>query len=196
MIIRYFRCWRNAQKGTRLNPQNIFCCMHETDLKGFDFLFLFFFNFLKIMILLNELLSCHRWAAISCSETSSTALRLGVEGNWKWQWAPGACKGCVSDTLGRMASLLMWMGLPFSVCGPKYAIFAFLWQEQPFCKRKSALTWGRKLNFCLQSGNHKPGLYGCVCTCFLQGTGFILFLFSHDKFVKEGTNERKIVLHV
>lgn len=30
----------------------------------------------------------------------------------------------------------------------------------------------------------------------LQGTGFILFLFSHDKFVKEGTNERKIVVHV
>lgn len=159
MIIRYLRWWRNAQKGTRLNPQNIFCCMHETDLKGFCRGF--FLNFLKIMILLNELLPCHKWAVISCT---STALRLGVESSCRWQWAPGAYKGCVSDTLIRMASSLMWMGQPFPVCGPKYAIFAFLWQEQPCFERKSGLTIeAENLIFAYKVvSNHKPALYGCV----------------------------------
>lgn len=95
----------------------------------------------------------------------------------------------------------MWIGLPFSVCGPKYAIFSFLWQEQPCFKRKSALTLeAENLIFAYKVvSNHKPGLYGCVCTCFLQASRNLSrelvsfsFPFSHDKFVKEGTNERKI----
>lgn len=49
--------------------------------------------------------------------------------------APGACKGCVSDTLGRMASLLMWMGLLLSIPGPKYAILLSYGKNNPVLRR-------------------------------------------------------------